>query len=529
MQVAVLLAAAMGCGVLAARLGQSAIVGYLIAGLALGPGALGVVDDTDFVGVLGELGIALLLFAVGLELPVDKLRRIGARPFLGGLLQTFLLCVGGTAAGMALGLNYYLAFVIAAGISLSSTAVTLRTLADRAERDAPHGTASLGLLIAQDIAVIIILLLVPELAGDPSIGAVIVGAGHAALIFSAVVAATIVLELALIRRVFSSQGLHAAREQIVAVSLATALAAIGACAMLGLSPALGGFVAGTVMAGSHYSDQVRAEVAPVRMVLTVLFFSWVGSLANVGWVAEHLPQVLTLAVVAVGAKTAGAALSLRLVGIPWRTSLPAGFATAQLGEFSFAVFAVAYELDLLGADTFQLLIGASIITILVSPTITALAVRAVLPSPSSIRRPQSSPVGARAARTLVVGLGPAGLRVCEALTDEGESVVAIELNPRPATVPDGVEVQFGDAAREEVLDGLGFVHLCIVTVPDPRGCIAVVSALRRKFPDVTIVARARYHLYVDEVEEAGADICVDEELQVGSVLAARAVAAARTA
>jgi CPA2 family monovalent cation:H+ antiporter-2 len=192
-----------------------------------------------------------------------------------------------------------------------------------------------------------------------------------------------------------------------------------------------------------------------------------------------------------------------------------------MGEFSFAVFALAYGLDLIGTDAFQLMVSTSIVTILVSPTLTALGVRAML----SMRTGGSATAESEdtAARILVVGLGPAGLKVCEALVDAGASVVAMELNPRPPEVSEVVEVVYGDAASEEVLLSLGPIAACIVTVPDPRGCVAVVSSLRRTFPDAGILSRVRYHLYVDEVREAGADVLVDEEYQVGDVLADRAV------
>jgi CPA2 family monovalent cation:H+ antiporter-2 len=257
------------------------------------------------------------------------------------------------------------------------------------------------------------------------------------------------------------------------------------------------------------------------MVLTVLFFSWVGTLADIGWVIQHIPQVAGLAAAIVGIKSLVAAASLRVFGLSWRATVPAGMSTAQLGEFSFAVFALAFGLELIDFGVFQLMVSASIVTILLSPSVTALGVRAMLADRS--RGAVAPPIKKARARILVVGLGPAGLKVCEALVDAGANVVAMELNPRPAETSEEVEVVFGDAASEEVLLALGPIAACIVTIPDPRGCIAVVSSLRRTFPDAGILSRVRYHLYVDEVRDAGADTLVDEEYQVGDVLAACAV------
>ncbi|MBC7460087.1 MAG: cation:proton antiporter, partial [Thermoleophilia bacterium] len=286
-------------GLIAQRLGQSVLVGYLIAGVVLGgPGSLGIIDDINSFSFMGEIGIALLLFTVGLDLPVEKVRTFGSTALIAGGLQVALTCGAAMGVAMLCGLSASSSFIVGIAVAMSSTAVVIRVLADRAEADSVHGLVATGMLIAQDVVVVLVLVLVPLLpgatggsSGDMSF---IVGLGEAVGKLALLVAGIVFIERVVMRRMF--QHLAAARELLAVASFTVSLGAIGACYALDLSPVLGGFVAGIVMADAAYASQVRSEIAPIRMGLVAVFFAYVGMLADASWMAQHALLIIAVVV-----------------------------------------------------------------------------------------------------------------------------------------------------------------------------------------------------------------------------------------
>lgn len=535
--VGIVLALCVAFGLVAQRLGQSMIVGYLLAGVVVGGPSLGIIDDIESFSFMGEVGVALLLFTVGLDLPLHKVQRYGRTALLAGTLQVGLTTAAVAAVAVSLGVGGSAAFIIGTAVSLSSTAVVIRVLADRAETDSVHGLVTTGILIAQDVLVVLVLILVPLLPGAENGGAgdgsFLVELGSALAKLAGLVAAIFAIEYSVLRPMFRNTRFDGARDLLALSSLTVSLGAIGACWALELSPALGGFIAGIVMADAPYAAQVRAEIAPIRMGLMAIFFAYVGMLADPAWMFEHAWLVVAIVVPLVLAKGLITWAAAFVARVPRAAALMTAASLAQLGEFSFAVLTTGQGVGLIDDETFRLLVSVSLITLLLTPGVIAGASRAIhsrtLASGTAVHLDEDDVhvEQAMGGHAVVVGVGPAGRAVTAALAGADVPVTVIELNPRAETggegddLPSGTRVVFGDAARAEILAraNLGSARILVVTIPDPVAIRTIVAQSRQVAPDVPIVARGRYNRFVAEIGEAGADDVVDEENVTGSEMA----------
>lgn len=535
MDVVIVLGMCVVFGLIAERLGQSVLVGYLLAGVVVGgPSSLGLVDDIASFSFMGEVGVALLLFTVGLDLPLAKVRKFGATALVAGSLQVVLTTVAVGAVAMAAGLGTSASFVVGVAVSLSSTAVVIRVLADRSEGDSVHGLVATGVLIAQDALVVLVLLVIPLLPGAEVSGprsSFLVEFGSAFGKLAAIILLVILVERVLMRTMYQRAWLGNARELLAVLSLTVSLGAIGLCWAFGLSPALGGFAAGIVMADAAYAPQVRSEIAPIRMGLTAIFFAYVGMLADAQWMFEHLGLVLLVVIPVVLGKALLTWVAAIMARVPSSAAIMAAAALAQLGEFSFAVLTMGTSVGLVGEDTFRLLVSVSVLTLLVTP--------GVISGTSRVMQKRALAAGqgmdsegdvvehAYGDHALVVGVGPAGRAVTTALAGANVPVTVVELNPRAETggtdddLPPGTRVVFGDATRPEILQraNLATARILVVTIPDPVAIRTIVAQARQLAPDVPIVARGRYNRFVKEIADAGANDVVDEENVTGGEMA----------
>ncbi len=522
-------------GLAAERLGQSVLVGYLLAGVVVGgPSSLGIVEDIESFSFMGEVGVALLLFTVGLDLPLSKVQKFGGTALVAGSLQVVLTTVAAGAVAMAAGLGTSSAFVVGVAVSLSSTAVVIRVLADRSEADSVHGLVATGVLIAQDVLVVLVLLMIPLLPGAEVSGeqaSFLIEFATAFGKLAGLIALIVFVERVVMRTLYQRALLGNARELLAVMSLTVSLGAIGLCWALDLSPALGGFVAGIVMADAAYAAQVRSEIAPIRMGLTAIFFAYVGMLADAQWMVEHLGLVLLVVVPLVLGKALLTWVAAIIARVPSSAAIMAAAALAQLGEFSFAVLTIGQSVELVGDDTFRLLVSASVLTLLITPALISSTSRVVqrraLAAGQGVDGDGDVVEHAYGEHAIVVGVGPAGRSVTAALAGANVPVTVIELNPRAETggtdddLPPGTRVVFGDAARPEILQraNLGTARIVVVTIPDPVAIRTIVAQARQLAPEVPVVARGRYNRFVAEIAEAGADDVVDEENITGREMA----------
>lgn len=529
MELVMLLAGAFVLGALAQRLRQSPIVGYLLAGTIIGP----LLFNTKVVNQSAELGVSLLLFSIGLEFSFKRLKQMGRMAFGGGALQVL-----GTMALTALPLIFFVglprALTLGAVVALSSTAVVMRILVDRAEIDSVRGRSCLAILLMQDIAIVPLVLMVSLLsptAADTHIGLHILKILAAA---AGLVAACWVLLYQLAPRVLASKGLFANRELTVLMAIAVGLGASWAAHAMGISPALGAFLAGMLLGESPYAAQVRGDIGALRIIMVTLFFTSVGMLAKPLWFLGHLHWVLPAAVTVFALKVAVVFGVGRLFGLTSRHALATGFSLAQIGEFSFVLTAAAREGGLVGGDTFDLIVSTIILLLFTAPYMVSAAHPAadwllarLSPGRPAPATPDDAP-SQGATRVLVVGFGPAGREMAVSLKGLGLEPVVVDVNPdsRHQAEHLGVHVHLGDAANEEILLHAGLAETCmaVVTVPDPTTGVRIVETLKRLRPGMPVAARCRYNRHFEAFQQAGADIVVDEEALVGLELARQVVA-----
>ncbi len=532
LDVLILLLAAMLLGALFERLKQSAILGYLLAGTLLGPNALDLMPNHRAVATIAELGVALLLFTIGLEFSWRRLRTIGSIALGGGTVQ--VLVTGTLAAGvcLTLGLGGRPALAVGAMIALSSTACVLRLLVRRAEIDGVYGRNALGILLLQDIAVVPLVLVVTALGGDSSSSVAQIGweMGRAIGVAALLVAVLFLLLNYVVPLLLRAKEAALNRDLPILLAIVTVVGAAWASDKLGLSPALGAFIAGLLLAESPFATQIRADIAPLRTLFVTLFFSSIGMLSNPAWVLEHWALVVAVVAAIVFGKTVVISGVARLLRSSPGHALATGICLAQVGEFSFVLAEVARHGQLIDGDLFELIVAATVGTLFLTPYLVALAPHlATIVGRLSARGPQMlhpldetspQPDEELSGHIVIVGFGPAGQRIAETLMQRYRSLlVVVELNTKSADVARtyGLRTYIGDATRTEVLEHLHVerARTVAVTVPDPAAARHVIEGVRSLSPEIPVIARARYHVYRWELIVAGAEVVIDEEDEVG--------------
>jgi len=536
LDILVLLLAATLLGALCERLKQNAILGFLIAGTLLGPNSLNLIPSHNAVAAFAELGVALLLFTIGLEFSWRRLRTIGRIALAGGTVQVGLTCALASAVCLALGLDAGSAFAIAAMVALSSTACVLRLLVSRAEIDSVYGRNALGILLLQDIAVVPLVLIVTALGGEGPASAIQIGVelGRAAGLAALLAATLFVLLNYVVPSLLRAKEAVRNRDLPILLAMVTAVGAAWVSHKLGLSPALGAFIAGLLLSESPFATQIRADITPLRALFVTLFFSSIGMLGNPAWLLDHWAQVAAVVMAIVFGKAIVIAGVARLFGSEPGHAVATGICLAQVGEFSFVLAEAALQGKLISGDLFELIVAATIGSLFLTPLLVALAPRlAIAVSRLSMRVPRtmhddadpSRPSDAKLRGHIVIaGFGPAGQRVAESLLRRYRPLlVVIELNARNADLARtyGLRAYLGDATRSEVLEHVrvGQASAVVVTLPNPAAARHVIEQVRSLSPQTPIVARARYHIYRWELILAGAAVVVDEEEEVGLCIA----------
>ena len=526
LEIALVLGVALLLGGFFERFRQSAVTGYLLAGLLLGPAVTGWISNVEHIRLLAELGVALLLFTIGLQFSLSRLRAFGPMAILGGTVQIVLTGGVGIAAAAASGLSTVEAIVIGAALSLSSTAVVLRVLADRTELESLHGRNALGILLLQDLAVVPMVLLVLSL-GEPAAGSTV----FTRLAFSiglatALIAAIFFVTKYVFPHLVNIASAYRNRDLPVVLSFAVCLGAAGVSHAANLSPILGAFLAGMLLAESPFAAQIRADITPLRAVFLTLFFTSAGMLAQLPTGGTLLVVVLLALLIMLG-KAVIVGFVVRLFRQPHSIAVSTGLALSQVGEFSFVLLELGYRQGLLPYETFQVLLSVSIVTLVLTPYVIAGAPRLGEVVTRTLQRLLGvSPAAANAAgdgpglsgHVVIVGFGPVGQLVAKALRRAAIQFVVADLNPRAVSAHrSNMPIEFGDAARPEILHHLGIEHAraLVVTVPEPHTSELIIRQAKRIAPNVPVIARVRHHIHGSMLARAGADRAVDEENLLG--------------
>ncbi len=514
------------------RLRLPAIAGFLVMGALVGPGGLELVDDPERVRSLAELGVVFLLFEIGLELPLERLRRLWRHALVAGGLQVLATVMLVWLAGRALGLSNRAALLMGALVAMSSTALVMRLLADRGEVDAPQGQIAVGILLFQDLCIVPFLLLVPVLAAEDPSGARMAGMSLARSgmgLAAFFVVARFVLPPLLDRAArLGSRDLFSLLAFLIVVGSAVAAERIG------LTLAVGAFLGGLVVSASPYAHQLFAEVLPLRGVLLGLFFTAVGMLFDPLAAARHAHEVLAYVT---GVILLKAAVVAAIVALGLREGLRIGVVTglslAQTGEFSFVLAAAAATAGLLSEPLQQTFVAGSVVTLLATPFLVAWAPRVgawISSGADRLASPAPEVRPALAHHVVLIGFGLANRQLARVLSALGKPYVGADANAISVreALGRGEPVIYGDATRRPILERLGVqrAQLAVVALTDSVTTLRVVRMLRQLNPEATILARTRYVLDVDELQSAGANLVLAEEFESTLGLLARTLQAA---
>jgi K+:H+ antiporter len=498
-----------------ARLRVPPVVALIATGAIAGPGGIRIVRTQEDVQLLAEVGIVLLLFTVGLDFALGDFRRVLRRVIGAGLLQigltaavVFAVIVAATDRPMPL------ALFVGLFVALSSTAIVVKELSSRNQLDAPHGRLVVGVLLFQDLCVVLLLLLVPLLSGTTPLSAVPLAVGRALLaIFVVVLVSRFALPVLL--------GAVARSGRREAFSLAVVVASVGTgwvSSLLGTSMALGAFLGGLVLAESEFSHQAHAEIRPIRDLLASLFFISLGMLLQGAFIIQQWPMLAAAAVFIVLVKAAAATAALRLVATPPRVAVAAALALSQVGEFSFVFGRAGLEAGLLSTADSQMLLAASIATMVVTPMLIGAApriARRLAGDPGAAS--DASAIPKLSGHVVVLGFGVGGQLVSRALTEFGVRYLVLELNGTAVRTAreKGEPIFFGDATSPDALSAAGVerARAVVLVISDPDASMLAVRTARTLSADVPIIVRTRYRTEADRLAALGATIAVAEEFE----------------
>ncbi|MEQ9643183.1 MAG: monovalent cation:proton antiporter-2 (CPA2) family protein [Alphaproteobacteria bacterium] len=522
--VLVFLLAALVAVPLFARLRASPVLAYLFAGVLIGPGAMGLVRSEAGTAALAELGIVFLLFTVGLELSLDRLRSLARLVFgLGGLQVALTSWIIG-ALCYWLYPNPAVALVVGGALALSSTAVVLQILAERREMNTGFGRASFAVLLLQDLSVVPLLAVMPLLSGEQP---VLVALGEAAVRAVLAIAIIVVIGRLLLRPVYRIVAQTRSPELFACMTLLAVLATALLASLAGLSMALGAFLAGLLLAETEFRHQVELDIAPFKGLLLGLFFITVGMTIDPGMVLRNLHWLAAGAAALMLLKGAVVGVLAAIFRLPGINVLQCGVLLCQGGEFAFVIFGQAVVHDLMAPEAAQMLSAAVVLSMAATPLLHA-ATQRLAARVAARRQPETDQLAAAAhdlrRHVVIAGFGRVGQTVATLLERQAIPYVALDLDAR--RVNEGVirrrPVFFGDSARPEILRAAGVANAAalVLTLDDSEMASRVLSELRRLEPDLPVVARARDQAHADQLTGAGADVVVPEMLEASLQLAA---------
>jgi CPA2 family monovalent cation:H+ antiporter-2 len=515
--------------IIAQRLRVPTVVGFLLTGIAIGPNALRLVGQTDSVAALAEVGVVLLLFAIGLELSLSRIARMGQWVLRGGALQVVLTTAAVAGAAFLLGAPMRLAVFFGALFALSSTAIILKVYTDRSELDTPHGRVVVAILLFQDLCVVPLMLLTPVLAGtSPGVAAAV-----RSIVISVVVVAMLIVGGRLVvpyalRRIAELRNREIFTMSVVFIGLSAAYVT----SAFGMSLALGAFLAGLIISESDYGLQALSDVLPFRDTFSGIFFIAVGMLLDLRYVVSHAASVVAVTIGVMVLKAIIMIIVVRLLKRSIRVGVVSGLGLAQVGEFSFVLAGSGLAAGLLAADQYQLFLGASVLSMLATPFVVGVADRLAEWATHVTRRPalviptmEMPTVRALRDHVIIVGYGLNGHNLARALESAQIPYVVLEQNGqivRRARL-DRTPILFGDGTRAEVLEKVGIEHarVLVYAIAAPAEERRGVAIARHLSDHVRIVVRTRYVSEIDELRRLGADEVVPEELETSVEIFAR--------
>jgi CPA2 family monovalent cation:H+ antiporter-2 len=526
----VLLAAVVAVVAAVRRLHLPPILGYLAVGMALGPHALSVVPQSPTTSFLADIGVVFLLFTLGLEFSLPRMMAMRGEVFGLGTLQVGLTTLASAALAFLAGAPPVVAVVIGGAVAMSSTAIVLRQLTEQAEINRTHGRLAFSILLFQDVVFVLFLALANALVagGEHTAGGVLLAVGKAAIGLLVVLIGGRRVARPLFFEIAHSRG----QELFTLAVLLVALASAWLTDRVGLSLALGGFLAGMLLAETEYRHQVEAVIRPFRDVLLGLFFITIGMLLDLGQLGRHLLAVSALVVGMYALKTLVVALVARRYCDSWFKSLRAGLVVGAGGEFGFALLALLVGGRVADGGLAQPLLAAVTLSMVVSPFVIRHNKRIARwllneqgPATTALAREAASEaLLARREHVIVCGFGRVGQSVARVLERHGHEFIAIDVDPGRvrAARQAGDPVAFGDSADAQVLQAVGIdaASVVVVTFADADIAAGIVREVRRLRADVPVLVRAADDSHLEALQQAGATEVVPETFEASLMLVA---------
>jgi len=506
------------------RLKVPAILGFLVTGVLAGPFGFRLIKAVHEVETLAEIGVIMLLFTIGVEFSLKRFFEIKKTVLLGGSLQVLLTL--GAVCGIVgvLGESWQQAVFIGCLFSLSSTAIVLKLLQERAEVDTPHGRTSLGILIYQDIIIVPMMLFTPVLAGGMS------HSGDSVLLFLLKTMGLIIFVYVsakwLVPRLLYHIAGTRSRELFLLSILVICFGFAWLTSTLGLSLALGAFLAGLIISESEYGIQTMGNIIPFRDIFTSFFFVSIGMLLNTDYLLRHSLLIFPMALGVLFLKALITCLAVFFLGFPVRTAIVTGLALSQVGEFSFILSKSGLSYGLINRDIYQIFLAVSFVTMAATPFLVNFSHRMTdfvlrFPLPEKWKTGFSPGVEPKRERLkdhiIIVGFGVNGRNLASAAKRANIPYVIIEMNPE--TVRDeksrGEPIYYGDATHEAVLHHADILNarVLMIAITDPAAARRMVTVARRCNPKLSIIVRTPYLKEVEDLRELGANEVIPEDFE----------------
>lgn len=523
--IVIICALALGVALACHRFAIPTVVGFLITGIICGPHGLQLISQVEEVEHIAEIGVVCLLFTIGIEFSLKTLLKIRFLSLFGGGIQVAFTLVGGAVLGIFLGLALNEAVFFGFLVALSSTAIVLKILQDNLQTESPHGKLIVAILIFQDIIVVPMMLVAPFLAG--ATGSIskelLLLLGKSAAVIVLVILCTRWIVPALLHRVAVLRG----RELFLIAIVLLALGVAWFTLALGLSLALGAFIAGLIVSESEFSETVLGNILPFRDLFTSLFFVSVGMLLNLEYVAKNAAYLSMVTIAVIILKFVMASSAAFLLRLPIRTAVLSGLALSQIGEFSFVLSEPGMRLGIMTPDCYQLFLGVSVITMMITPFLIAwspaISWRILsLPFPESWKtglkkEDLSEDLDEQENHLIIVGYGTNGRHLSKSAAAASISRVIIELNSDTVRREraQGEPIFFGDASQETVLLHAGIMRcaVLVIVISDPAATKRIIDTARRVNPSVYIICRTRFITEMESLYELGADDVIPEDYE----------------
>ena len=528
----ILLAVAVGVVVLCRILRLPAMLGYLIVGILIGPHALGWIPDTPETRHLAEFGVVFLMFSIGLEFSLARLRIMQRVVFGLGTAQVLATIFLVMLASLFFGLGWRAGLALGGVLAMSSTAIVSKMLVERAELNTPHGQNVMGVLLFQDLAVVPLIIIIPALSS--SAGNLPATIALAMLKAALVLATLLIFGQRLLRPWFHLVARQKSSELFMLNVLLFTLGLSYLTELAGLSLALGAFVAGMLISETEYRYQVEEDIKPFRDVLLGLFFVTIGMLLNPGSVIGGFGWVFLVLLILLPFKAVVVALLARWFAGDWGVAIRSGLGLAQAGEFGFVLLTLAGENSLLPPEVMQNVLAAMLISMLGAPFLIQHAeaiVRRISPAEWMNRAMQLHQVSVRSmavdAPVIICGYGRSGQALARFMEQENVHFIALDLDSRRVREASaaGESVVYGDAAKREVLLAAGLMRAktLVITYDDKHSALKILHHVNELRPGLPVVVRTADETHVEALKQAGAAEVVAEVLEGSVMLASQAL------